>query len=201
LPFQEIPHILYKKARRKKMIIYSKRKNSLKPFFPYVNLALVIILIGAFVAFSSMPAQEQAPVFEQAQIVQTTTIDVSGEWIGTVTEDYGVENRYDYRVTLTQTGSSLRGTDYQDNSNDSIDVYAEQALIGSVNGTSIYFYEAQITVLEGVGVESWCRIEVRVDYEVVNGLETLIGTWDSAEEDRAGCTTISGRVMLTRQPE
>jgi hypothetical protein len=182
------------------MIIYSKKKNSLK-LFPYVNLALVLILIGAFVAFSNMPAQEEAPVVEQAQIVQAEVINVSGEWIGTITEDYGAEIRYDYRVTLTQTGTSLRGTDYQDSSNYEIELYAEQALIGSVNGNSVYFYEAQVNILEGVGLESWCRIEVRVDYEMVNGLETLVGTWDSAEEDRAGCTTVSGRVMLTRQPE
>jgi hypothetical protein len=184
------------------MIIYSKRKNSLKPFFPYVNVALVLLLIGAFIAFN-MPSNNEAPlpVVEEplAQVVET--VDVSGEWIGTMTEDYGAEIRYDYRIVLSQSGTSIRGTDFQESTNFDSGIYGEASLIGSMNGTSLYFYEANVMQLDGVTLDSWCRIEVRLDYQVVNGLETLIGTWDSAEEVRAGCTTVTGRVVLTRQAE
>lgn len=182
------------------MIIYSKRKNSFKPFLPYVNLALVLIFIGAFVAYNNLPVQQEDTV-QMAQIVPVETVDVSGEWIGTITEDYGSEIRYDYRLTLSQNGSSIRGTGFYDSSNYEIEIYSESALVGSMTGDDLYFYEAQVTVLDGVSLDQWCRIEVRVNYEVVNGLETLVGTWDSAEENRAGCTTVSGRVMLTRQAE
>lgn len=184
------------------MIIYTKRKNSLKPFFPYVNLALVLILIGAFVFFNNLPNSE-APMVEDnfAQIVPVETVNLSGEWVGTITEDYGSEIRYDYRISINQTNSSIRGIGYQDSSNYDIEIYSESSLVGSVDGTSLYFYEAQVNVLDGVGLDQWCRIEVRLNYEVVNGLETLVGTWDSAEETRTGCTTVDGRVVLTRQPE
>jgi hypothetical protein len=182
------------------MIIYSKRKNSLKPFFPYVNLALVLILIGAFVALNQ-PGSSEAPIVQEPLIQVVETVDVSGEWVGTMTEDYGAEVRYDYRIVLDQTGTSIRGTAFQDSSNFDTEIYSESSLIGSMNGTSLYFYEARVDALDGVALDRWCRIEVRVDYEVVNGLETLVGTWDSAEEERSGCTTVDGRVVLTRESD
>ena len=180
------------------MIIYSKRKNSLKPFFPYMNLALVLILIGAFVVFNQ-PGTSEAPIVQESLVQVVETVDLSGEWVGTMTEDYGAEVRYDYRIVINQSGTSIRGTAFQDSSNFETEIYSESSLIGSMNGTSLYFYEARVDVLDGVTLDRWCRIEVRVDYELVNGLETLVGTWDSAEEERSGCITVDGRVVLTRE--
>jgi|GEM_PF-1901009 len=184
------------------MITHKKRKNSDKWYFPYLNILVLVIIIGTFaamnlkVAESDMMMSQDTPIIVDAQVQD---VDVSGEWIGTMTEDYGSEVRYDYRIVLTQTNDELDGISYQEATNYSVDIYAESDLDGDVDGTDIYFYEEATLVLDNLTLDRWCRIEVRLNYQVIDGQETLIGTWDSAEEDRAGCTTIDGRVVLTRQ--
>ena len=185
------------------MIIYNKRKTSdAKPFFPYANLAIILLLIGAFVAWN-MQGSDSTPTIQEAQVPAAIveTVNLSGEWIGTMTEDYNTEVRYDYRIVLQQNDTSIQGIAYQESSNYEPEIYSESSVLGNANGTSLYFYESRVNVLENISLDSWCLIEVNLNYEIVNGLEMLVGTWDSGEYARAGCETVTGRVVLTRQAE
>lgn len=182
------------------MITHKKRKNSDRFYFPHLPLFILFILIGAFMTMNVKVADTNEPV----QTIQNSyalpdDVDVSGEWIGFMTEDYASDVRYDYRLVLEQDGDSITGISYQESTNYSIEIYAESSLLGDVDGDELYFYEASTDVLDNLSLDRWCRIEVRLEYEVVDGQETLIGTWDSAEEERPGCITIEGRAILTRQ--
>ncbi|GAB5494773.1 MAG: hypothetical protein Phog2KO_49880 [Phototrophicaceae bacterium] len=186
------------------MITYKKRKNSDKWLSPYVNVALLFLMIGAFAFFGISDSENSDFISEDAQAPTyaiTEDVDISGEWVGMMTEDYNQEVRYDYRIVIEQDNSDIEGTTYQESTNYDIEIYAESSVSGDVDGNEIYFYEESTDVLENLSLSSWCRIEVRLSYEIIDGQETLIGTWDSAEEDRAGCVTIDGRVLLTRQAD
>jgi hypothetical protein len=182
------------------MIIY-KPKNTAKKHFPYVNLLLMLILLGGFAALAMYSETAEMPTMDAQPPVVTLSepLNLSGEWVGMMTEDYGVDRRYDYRIVFTQNGNSVSGMMYQDATNVEPEIYAESTLIGSVEGDTFYFYEARVMVLENVTIDRWCRIEATLEYEKVDGMDTLVGTWDSVEDDRSGCTTIDGRVILTRQ--
>ena len=186
------------------MITYKKRKNSDKWLSPYINLALLFLIIGAFAIFSTDNTEHSDFMSEDAQVPSyaiSEDVNISGEWVGMMTEDYNEAVRYDYRIVIEQDNSDIQGISYQESTNYDIEIYAESSLSGDVDGNDIYFYEQSTDVLENLSISSWCRIEVRLSYEIIDGQETLIGTWDSAEEDRAGCVTIDGRVLLTRQTE
>ena len=182
------------------MITYNKRKNSDKWYLSYLNVIIPVIIIGAF-ALMSLKVADDMPLQEDSSYALPGDVDVSGEWVGMMTEDYSGEIRYDYRLTLDQNGNILSGISYQESTNFDIEIYAESSLSGDVDGNDIYFYETSTDVLDNLSLDHWCRIEVRLNYQVVEGQETLIGTWDSAEEERPGCITIDGRVVLTRQSD
>lgn len=184
------------------MITYKKRKNSDRWFSPYLNVLVLFIIIGTFAALNLKVSETSELVVEGAQVPSvsiTEDVDVSGEWVGMMTEDYDSNVRYDYRIVLSQRGDEISGTSYHESTNYDVTIYAESSLSGDVEGDEIYFYEQSTDVLANLSFSNWCRIEVRLDYEVIDGQETLIGTWDSAEDERAGCSTIDGRVLLTRQ--
>lgn len=186
------------------MITYKKRKNSDKWLSPYLNVVLLFLMIGAFASFSASNSETSNFASDDAQVSSyaiSEDVDISGEWVGMMTEDYNTDVRYDYRIVIEQDNSNIQGITYQESVNYDIEIYAESSVSGDVDGNDIYFYEESTDVLENLSISSWCRIEVRLSYEVIDGQETLIGTWDSAEEERAGCITIDGRVLLTRQAE
>lgn len=186
------------------MITYKKRKNSEKWLSPYLNVLVLFIIIGTFAALNLKVTENSELVVEDAQVPSVTItedVNISGEWVGMMTEDYNNNTRYDYRVVLSQSGDDISGISYQESTNYDVTIYAESSLSGDVDGDEIYFYEASTDVLANLSISNWCRIEVRLTYEVIDGQETLIGTWDSAEEERAGCITIDGRVLLTRQSD
>lgn len=183
------------------MIIY-KPKNKPKNRFPYVNLLLMVILIGGLVAMAlfTTPVTVETPTMDaEPPVVYSEPLNLSGEWVGMMSEDYGVYRRYDFRLEFTQNGDTVRGIMYQEASNIDPEIYAESTFIGTVDGDSIYFYEAHVLTLENVTLDHWCRMEATLEYEEIDGLQTLVGTWDSVEDDRYGCTTIDGRIILTRE--
>lgn len=184
------------------MITHKKRKKSDKFYFPFLAILIIFLFIGAF-ATTSVTVSDDSDVTQaiQSSYALPGDVDVSGEWVGMMTEDYNTEVRYDYRLVLEQNGDAITGISYQESTNRNIEIYAESSLLGDVEGDELYFYEASTDVLDNLSLDRWCRIEVRLDYEVVDGQETLIGTWDSAEEERPGCITIDGRVILTRQSD
>ena len=181
------------------MITYDKRKNSNRWYLSYLNIIVPVLIISAF-ALMSLKVTNDVPLQDNSYALPAD-VDVSGEWLGMMTEDYSEEVRYDYRIVLDQSGNIIKGISYQEATNYDIEIYAESSLSGDVDGDDIYFYEASTDVLDNLSLDHWCRIEVRLNYQVVDGQETLIGTWDSAEEERPGCITIDGRVVLTRQSD
>ena len=63
------------------------------------------------------------------------------------------------------------------------------------------FEEVTTLVLENTTMDRWCLTETTVTYQILNGQETLVGTWELADWEREECGEITGRVILTRQPE
>ncbi|MGB7338972.1 MAG: hypothetical protein WBC91_08785 [Phototrophicaceae bacterium] len=181
------------------MITYEKRKNSNNWYLPYLNLGVAILIMGVFFAMNVKVSDNLAVQQDELLTSASQTVDVSGEWVGTMTEDYSDAVRYDYRVVFDQYQEDLLGFSFQESTNYTVDIYAESAISGDIDGDEIYFFEESTLVLDNLSLDYWCRIEVRLNYQVIAGQETLIGTWDSAEEDRVGCDTITGRVILTRQ--
>lgn len=181
------------------MITYKKRKNASNWFLPYLNLVIAILIMGAFVIMN-VKVSDNLEIQQDNLVAESSDpVDVSGEWVGTMTEDYNDDVRYDYRVIFDQYQDEIVGFTFQDSTNYVIDIYAESAISGTVDADDIYFFEETTLVLDNLSLNQWCRIEVRLNYQVIEGQETLIGTWDSAEEERVGCDTITGRVVLTRQ--
>ncbi|MGJ3239759.1 MAG: hypothetical protein ACFE0Q_13695 [Anaerolineae bacterium] len=183
------------------MITYKKRKNSDKWYLPYLNILVLVLIMGVFATLNVKVSDDVTPVVEDTSVSEALPpVDISGEWVGTITEDYNTEVRYDYRVIFDQYQSEIVGFSFQESLNYTVDIYAESGIVGEVDGYSVYFYEEATHVLDNISMDNWCRIEVRLNYQVIDGQETLIGTWDSAEEERTGCITIDGRILLTRQP-
>lgn len=183
------------------MIIY-KPKNTPKNRFPYANLLLMLVLVGGLLAlalYSTPAVDETANVNAAPPVINNVEVpNLSGEWVGMMSEDYGVDRHYDFRIVFTQDDNSARGMMYQDASNIKPEIYAESILIGTVEGDTFSFYEARVMQLENLTLDHWCRIEATLKYEKIGDQDTLVGTWDSVEHDRYGCTTIDGRIMLTR---
>jgi len=185
------------------MITTEKRKNSDKHSTLSLGFAIVLllggILAGMGLTYTGMVQHSTSESLVLEAQARVTDVDLSGEWIGTVTEDYGAEGRYDYRLVITQDGDALSGTNYLDLT--ASEIYAEQALDGSVDGNTVTLTEMDTLVLENLSLDHWCMATYTLTYQVLNGQEMLVGTWVSAEPDRDGCDTISGRLILTRQSD
>ncbi|MEL6308301.1 MAG: hypothetical protein AAFR81_03880 [Chloroflexota bacterium] len=186
------------------MIIHKKRKTSHLPKLPYLRLLFLFLIISAFTALTLKVSTSDTELTSDAldsQALVPEDVDVSGEWVGTMTEDYSGETRYDYRLVLTQDGTVVDGIGYQESTNRATETYAESILSGDVTADDLYYYETATNVLEGLSLNRWCRIEVSLNYQVIEGQETLIGTWGVAPDERELCDGIDGRVLLTRQED
>ena len=184
------------------MIIH-KPKNKVKKQFPYLYF-LMLLLIGAFAVLVMYSGQTtETPTLDaQAPVITAADpVNLSGEWVGTGTEDYGVENRYDLRLTIAQDGNTIQGVQYMETSNNEPEIYAISSISGSVSGDSFNYVEGQLLELDNIAPSNWCFAAVTLTYENVGGQDTLIGTWSNGEPDRAECNGITGRVILTRQPK
>ncbi|MEM9950707.1 MAG: hypothetical protein AAF846_03840 [Chloroflexota bacterium] len=182
------------------MITYNKRKNSDKRYMQYLDIAVITLIICLFVALNIKISEVASNGYDMFTDASPSIIDVSGEWVGTMTEDYGADVRYDYRIVFDQSQTELQGFTFQEATNYTTDIYAESDIAGLISDTEIFFYEEATLVLDNLSLDNWCRIAVTLNYQVIDGQETLIGTWVGAE-DRTGCNTIEGRVVLTRETD
>lgn len=175
--------------------MFEKRKNSDKRSGISWGFALILLLGGLFVGMNIGNSVEQdvSPVVSDAII----DVDISGEWIGTTTEDYGYEARYDYRVVINQTGNKISGMSYLDMA-DEPEIYSESPISGTIDGTGVFYTETSTLVLDNLSLDNWCLADTSVTYQVIDGQETLIGTWEVASHEREECAGIEGRVILTR---
>lgn len=186
------------------MITHKKRQPDTKPKLPTVVVACLLTIIAIF-SFLTLQIYQlnhnQAPADADVALAVPDDVDISGEWVGTMTEDYNNDTRYDYRLVLDHEGDVVTGIGYQESTNRTNEIYAESTLSGDVEGYDVYYYETATNVLEGLSLNRWCRIEVSLNYQVIDGQETLIGTWSVAPDERALCDGIDGRVVLTRQTD
>lgn len=122
----------------------------------------------------------------------TGTINVSGEWSGTVypAEGSNILSIY-FTMTLQQQGNSVSGTTRSDIISRPGD-YAIAELVGTVSGTSFTFAEGRITEQHSSTNAKWCPSQGTVQYFLVSAnVETLQGIVPAP-----GCG--SGRVVLQR---
>ena len=172
-----------------------KRKNSDKRAGISFGLAVILLLAGLF---AGMNMGHLNPV-EDANL-SPENIDLSGEWIGTITEDYGIEARYDFRLELEQRNDTITGMSYLDMAQEP-EIYSESPIAGILEGEVFSFTQTTTTVLENISLDYWCLADMTVSYQLLDGQETLVGTWELATHEREDCGDISGRIILTRQPE
>jgi len=177
--------------------MFEKRKNSDVRSGISLAVAIILMLVGVFVGLLLNQQSVSEPIIHEAEI---TDVDFSGEWIGTTTQDYGDDERYDYRIVIEQDGDVITGISYLDMVSER-DIYAEERIVGTVDGNVMVFEEVTTLVLENTTMDRWCLTETTVTYQILNGQETLVGTWELADWEREECGEITGRVILTRQPE
>lgn len=185
------------------MITHKKRKNSDKWYFPYLNLLVLVIIISSFVAMNLKVTESHMMMSQDTDIAaqtQSQDVNISGEWVGTTTEDYGDEALYDYRVVFEQDGDDLTGMLYLTR-NHEMAIYTETRFEGWVNGDTIFYSSQEILLIENATRDQLCLVDTTVEYEIINGQETLIGTWQGQDNQHPGCDVITGRTILIRQPE
>jgi hypothetical protein len=163
-------------------------------------LATVLVVAGLiagmrFASGNDAPSDDAPILVEEAR-----DIDVSGEWVGTTTQDYNDNLRYEYRVVLEQEGHVITGISYFDMLHER-DVHSEERIEGFVDGNVVFLQEQENLVLVNAELDNWCLTEVTLTYQVVNGQEMLVGDWTVASWERELCDGIAGRTILTRQPE
>ncbi|MEO1287672.1 MAG: hypothetical protein AAFV93_07880 [Chloroflexota bacterium] len=173
---------------------FEKRKNSDSRRGISILLAIALVLAGLFVG---LVMTTDNPV--ELDVNPLAGVDLSGEWVGTTTQDYDGDQRYDYRVILTQNGNELSGVGILDMTTD-YDVYAEEVLSGYIADGQVIYSEVETLVLDGTTMDRWCHTQTTLSYQVIDGQETLVGTWEYVLDEQR-CEGITGRVILTRQSD
>jgi len=165
-------------------------------------LATVLVIAGIIAGMRFAGSENASTVESDAAIDNSADIDINieGEWVGTTTEDYGDEALYDYRVVFEQDGDDLTGTLYLTRSHE-VAIYTETRFEGWVRGDTVFYSSQEIMVIENASHEQLCLVDTTVEYQVIDGQETMIGTWEGQSDQQPGCDVISGRVVLIRQPE
>ena len=174
---------------------YYKRKNDegISTRHALLAVLMAVVLFGGFMARDTL----QAAFFEHKQ-----NIDVTGEWLGIVTEDYDAQNRYEYRLDFEQNADgTVTGYMQVQSTNRGEEIVATSMVTGNMSNDNLTFHETRVTYLDGISPSYWCMISVSLDYEVVNGQETMTGSWTGIDTPGVGsCAGIQGRVIVTREP-
>lgn len=171
-------------------------QNLLKGF-----LATSLIIAGLVAGMRFAPDNDSATVETSAVVEEIVeNVDISGEWIGTTTENYGDEARYDYRVVFEQEGNQLSGILYLTRNHEQA-IYTETTISGHVDGNNVAYGAEKILLIENAILSDLCLVDSIVEYNEVDGQDMLIGTWLGQEGQQPGCDTITGQVLLIRQPE
>lgn len=175
------------------MTVYrSARYNNLRRAI----LAMVLVVAGIIAGIRFATVDDSVSLDDNNLYLP----NITGEWIGTTSEDYGDEARYDYRIVFDQEGDLLKGMMYL-NRNHDFDVYTETSFTGYVDGRTIFYTSQEILVIENAHRSQLCLAETTVSYDIVDGQEMMVGTWVGQAGQQPGCDTISGQVLLTRQSD
>lgn len=128
-----------------------------------------------------------------------TDVDVAGDWLGVITEDYGLEVRYEFRLSLQQRGDDVTGTMTVTSTNaPRTTIFAVSNVRGDVNGDILTLAETRVTSLEGISANYWCKIAIQLDHdENSSDDDTMTGKWNGIATDGVeGCLGTEGRVTL-----
>jgi len=180
-----------------------KKKHSSKLNSPVVRLGALVLIIGAMVLGvlyqQGQSSEPQADINTAAQVLDENA-NVTGEWLGIVTEDYNNRIRYEYRLVLEQRGSRVTGTMFIESTNAPSEISAVSSIVGTINGDEISYHETHVSELNNISADHWCFINASLEYENVDGMDTLAGTWHGIETPGVnGCLPTQGRITLMRQ--
>lgn len=166
-------------------------------------LAGILLCAGVITGLKFAPVDTNDVDYQAYNIEAeiTSNLDINGEWIGTLTEDYGLEARYDYRIIFDQDGDDISATMYLTMTNHEPAIYTETVVSGSVTGSTVFYAADEIRVIENAHRDQLCLAQTTLEFETVDGLDMLVGTWEGQSGQQQGCDTISGHVILTRQAE
>ncbi|MEL7433920.1 MAG: hypothetical protein AAFN11_08225 [Chloroflexota bacterium] len=160
-------------------------------------LGAVLVCAGVIFGLRLMPVDAELA----QEVALDTPRDVSGEWIGMTTEDYGMHARYDYRIVIEQDGDEITGMLYLTMTNHPIETYTRTVVEGTVTGDTVFYASQEILDIENGSLDYLCLVQTTLTFEEVDGQEMLVGTWEPRPDERADCDTISGRTTLTRQTD
>lgn len=174
------------------MIYYTnKKKNSDRALWQRIGMrvGLLAVLVAAFFVLQSNSVLAPEPMAQ-----------VSGDWVGVLTEDYDANVRYDFRLRVIQEDHHLAGELNFSSSNSSQRIMARSAVTGTVDGDLVTLREIDLIELHGISATSWCWIEITLDYDDLATQDTLVGTWHGIETPGVErCLPTQGRVVLSRQ--
>jgi len=175
---------------------YYKRKNTEQGGLSLgragLAVLMLVMLIGGILGRDAL----------RSAFFGTPDVNVTGQWLGIITEDYDAQIRYEYRLTFNQLeDGTIAGQMHLQSTNRNDEIDADSIVNGAVRGDAVSFHEVRVTFLDGVPSYNWCMISVTLDHEVINGQETMTGTWTGIETPGVGsCEGIDGRIILTREP-
>lgn len=177
------------------------KKNKVKVNGKYLRLFGIIAILGTivFVGLSRIGQPATADVNLDANVVED--VNITGEWLGIVTEDYNNNIRYEYRLQLVQSGDDVRGTMYVVSTNAPVEIAAVSTIVGEIDGDALTYREISIDELYNISSDHWCMISADLNFEAVDGMDTLSGGWNGIETAGvSGCLPTEGRITLMRQP-
>jgi hypothetical protein len=192
------------------MIQYKPKKSFSKSTLKTIGLVFLVgvLALGIFardqiqtLLYGSPDTAPQAVTIQAHTTAPDVDVNIDGNWLGVVTEDYGMEVRYEFRLDLQQRGDDFTGTMWVTSTNSPYDVIRAQSTVrGTVQGDTVTFHETRVTTLQGISSNFWCKLAATLDHEEGDSQrETLTGTWSGIETAGVqGCIGTHGRVTLMR---
>lgn len=160
-----------------------------------------IMAMLAAIVFVGLARIGQTPDMTLDTAAAVEDVQLTGEWLGIVTEDYNNHIRYEYRLQLVQSGNAVRGTMYVASTNAPVEISAVSTISGTVDGDVFTYREISVDELYNIPADHWCRITATLELDNSTAMDTLAGGWNGIETPGvSGCLPTQGRITLMRQP-
>ncbi|NDJ77989.1 MAG: hypothetical protein GYB65_17195 [Chloroflexi bacterium] len=124
--------------------------------------------------------------------VQDATIDLSGEWAGSMYQPNGPHAYYWYNMILEQTGTAVIGVS-QVAVTEGYAYYGVMELTGYVQGNTFYFEETRILIEEPPPTIRWCLKSGEMEIIDYDGKVVLEGPWTAPD-------CLSGTIYIEPYP-
>lgn len=133
-------------------------------------------------------------MFTPNEITDKSSIDLSGHWVGDLSQATNNEETkyFNYTMTLSQTGNKITGTTRIEELLEP-DIYGEITMEGTLQEDRLIFEDIEVTS-ENLRSGFWCMKGVEMYVEFFNGSPILNGTWSAPGR---GCN--NGYVFVEKQ--